>query len=171
LLVETLLAGLVTGRVSPSIFVRMEDVTKPRLQITNNVYYRGHITVDGKRFSIYIPHMRRYNLENIDEYHRENGVANKSTFIFVDQNNDGYLAGNECWFVDMPVRIDDKMFKVTSLDCDGKWISFQPLNQPPAGIVVGRQLPDFKLRASNGSTLTSKGFLGKVLLIDVWSVT
>ncbi|MCU0713048.1 MAG: TlpA family protein disulfide reductase [Pirellula sp.] len=119
--------------------------------------------------NIYLPKARRYSLRNTGS----DGtiVGNTATYVSVDQNGDGTLEGWEAAPVDRPIRIRDRMYRVSDINPKNKTLTLQQLDMPLKGSVVGYRCPDFEFTALDGSIISNKSILGKTTVLDIWAVS
>ncbi len=129
---------------------------------------KGVVRVDAESFNLYLP-APPYELENSG---RDDGaLENTATRIAIDANGDGSIAGEENWYANLPLRIADRMYRITTIADDGSQVELQPLADAPRGLIVGRKAPDFSYTATDGRTYKREDFAGKAFLVDIWSVT
>lgn len=130
---------------------------------------RGAFDHKGEEFWIFLPNRWSHRIENSED--SSDSFQNDSSYFYVNQRKDRKLTVNESWFCNLPFRVGDDMFRVTAIDKDGDWIEIQKVNVPVSGIVIGRPLPEFAWPTMSGEIVTNKSFLGKYLVIDIWSPT
>ncbi len=129
--------------------------------------YRGAIPIGDQEFSVYIPRVRKLSIKNTSGPTR---FENESTYISIDQNGDGEISDNESYATDRPIRILDSMYLVTELIKKDS-ITFQKVDTPLSGSVVGRACPPFEVKTIDGKTISDKSIRGKVTILDIWAVT
>ena len=130
---------------------------------------KGVLEVDGQKFNIYLPESKVYRVANPSK--TEDAFSNKSTLISIDGNNDGKLTDDESWFASLPIRVGDQMFEVLEIAKDGSSMSVQRSAAKLQGASIGRKCPDFTFETMDGQKTELKDFSGKVLILDIWSVT
>ena len=127
------------------------------------------IEIQGKMINIYLPKSESYSIENTGSDNTKFG--NTSTYISIDQNNNGKLEGSESTPANLPVRILDTMYSVVAIAKDGSSISLVKTEGPLFGVVVNRRCPEFSFASVNGETISDKSIFGKVTVLDIWAVT
>lgn len=136
---------------------------------TNVELNRKGVLREGDRdISIFLPD-EPYSIKNTAE--SDQVSQNTASLVAVDADGDGNIGEGESWFVNLPVRIADKMYDIVGIDEKGKWIELALSAKPMSGAVVGSTLPDFSYKTSDGKAVTNADFRGKSYLIDIWSVT
>ena len=128
---------------------------------------RGQVDVRHERVSFYVPTYGPYTTQSIEQH----SYNNTSTTISVDSNNDGQVNSTENWHTSLPVRLGDTMFEFKQFDPGGTWVLIEESKSPLAGCVVGRKCPDFEFTTMDGKKVSLDTYKGKVLLLDVWSMT
>ncbi len=131
---------------------------------------KGRIPVQGKSFDIYLPEGNEpYTV--INKSGKDSHQNNSSTLVSIDANGDGKLTRDESWFANLPVRILDSMWDITSIAAEGSRLDIKPSRSPLRGVVVGRKCPPFSYKGEDGKRITQDTFKGKAFIIDIWSVT
>ena len=139
------------------VFQRPEDET----------LVRGQLNTGEETVAFFLPEHGPYKLTTDNDH----ALENDSTSLSVDANGDQELLQDERWFTSMPVRVGNKMYEVKAIDPGGTWIRFAKSATPLSGMVPGRRCPDFTLVTMDKKTATLNDYKGKVLLLDVWSMT
>lgn len=118
---------------------------------------------------IYLPKARKYSLTNTGS----DGtiVSNTSTYVSIDQNQDGTLAEWEAAATDRPIRIRNSMYRITDIDSKNATLTLQQLDMPLRGSLVGFRCPDFEFTALDGSKISNRSILGKTTVLDIWAVS
>ncbi len=144
---------------------------------TDKLVRKGTLTLEGHDYVFYLPKLypkyekySSYRIENTSD-HGDNTFRNNSTLLSVDQNGDGALTDDENWFANLPIRLGDQMFTITSIAEDGSRIEIKYANLPLTGLVVGRKCPPFSYTTKDGQLITQDTYKGKAFLLDIWSVT
>lgn len=144
-------------------------VTPFFVQSSKRLVREGVIRVEGEDFRIYLPHPRTgYSIGPRTPSQASLAICS-STYLSVDQNHDGKLDFWESYYAELPLRIGDTMFKVTSIAKDGSRISLRRSKVPLRGAVIGRTAPDFAFKTLDGKTVNRETFRGATLIIDSWS--
>jgi hypothetical protein len=132
---------------------------------------RGEVQVEGKKYVLYLPKAKSYSVKNSKPGNGD--FDNTSTLLSIDQTGEGgdELAAEDGWFANLPIRLGDAMFDVTDIAADGGSINLRPSKAPLRGVIVGRRCPAFSFPAADGPDVTLDGLKGKVVVLDVWSVT
>ena len=132
---------------------------------------RGEVKVEGKKYVLYLPKAKSYSVKNSNPGNGDSD--NTSTLLSIDQTGEGVgeLAAEDGWFANLPVRLGDAMFDVSDIAADGSAIVLKPSKAPLRGVLVGRRCPAFSFRATDDTAVTLDGLKGKVVVLDVWSVT
>lgn len=118
---------------------------------------------------IYLPKARKYSLTNTGS----DGtiVSNTSTYVSIDQNEDGTLSEWEATATDRPIRIRNSMYRITDIDPKNTTLTLQQLDMPLRGSLVGFRCPDFEFTALDGSKISNRSILGKTTVLDIWAVS
>ena len=154
------------GRItSDASILRLLFAGPPREELVK----RGRVKVDGHKYTLYLPKAMSYSTKNTKP--GDSGFENTSTLISVDQKGDGRLTDTDGWFANLPLRLADKMFDVSEIAADGSRIVLRPSRAPLRGAIVGRLCPPFSFQTADGQTTTREGLAGKVVVVDIWSVT
>jgi hypothetical protein len=129
---------------------------------------RGELDVGTEHVVLYVPTYGPYSTKSEDQH----SFSNSSTAISVDADNDNNVDdSSEKWFTSLPVRLGDAMFDVKQFDPGGTWMIIEESKAPLAGCVVGKKCPDFEFTTTDGKKVSLDTYKGKVLLLDVWSMT
>ncbi len=131
--------------------------------------HKGELVLEGRTHTFYLPKAKSYSVKNTgdtDSHH-----DNTSTLLSIDANGDGELSDQEGWFANMPIRLDDAMFEITSIADDGGRIELKRSQAPLRGLIVGRKCPPFSFKTTDDRKVRLDDYRGKALLLDVWTVT
>lgn len=152
------------------------DLTRPGVSRITDVGWnppapeqlsRGELNVGDERVILYVPTFGPYSTNSVEQH----SFNNTSTIISVDSNRDGQLKSTEKWHTSLPVRLGEAMFEVKQIDPGGTWILLEESKLPLAGCVVGKKCPDFEFTTMDGKKVSLDTYKGKVLLLNVWSMT
>ena len=124
---------------------------------------------NGKSYTVYFPGSRIYTLENDGSGNTR--LENSATYISIDHDGDGVISDWESHASNLPIRIDDQMYRVTELNKKEKKFAIRRVAAPLSGSIVGHRCPPFKLTSLDGETISDKSILGKVTILDIWAVT
>lgn len=152
--------GRLTIKIGPN---GMPNIQEPKTE----ALVRGEVNTGDETVPVYVPAQGPYVLKSKEKSKFEN----QSVVLSVDTNMDGYFPEYEMWFANKPVRIGNKMYNVREIDKDGTWMRLGRSLAPLSGAVLGRRAPDFKLTTIDGRHVSLDSYKGKVLLLDVWSMT
>jgi hypothetical protein len=130
---------------------------------------RGRLEIDGHKYTLYLPKAKSYSVKNTKS--SDNHHENTSTLISVAQDGKEHPTDDDGWFANLPLRLGDKMFDVIEIAADGSRIVLRPSRAPLRGAIVGRRCPSFSFPTADGKTMTREGLAGKVVVLDIWSVT
>jgi hypothetical protein len=132
---------------------------------------RGEVQVEGKKYVLYLPKAKSYSVKHSKPGNDDSD--NTSTLLSIDQTGEGVggLAAEDGWPANLPIRLGDAMFDVTDIAADGGSLVLRPSKAPLRGVIAGRRCPAFSFRAADGRDVALDGLKGKVVVLDVWSVT
>jgi hypothetical protein len=150
---------------SNSVSLRALFTGPPRDELVK----RGTVQVDGQKYILYLPKAKPYSIKNTAA--NDSGFENTSTLLSVDHNGDGVLTDDEGWFVNLPLRLGDKMFDVLQIAADGSRIVLKPSKSPLRGVIVGRICPPFSFKTADDKEFSRESLAGKAFLLDIWSIT
>jgi hypothetical protein len=136
---------------------------------TEELAKRGTLTVDGHKYTLYLPKAKTYTTKNAKADDSE--FENTSTLITVDQQGNGRLTKEDGWFANLALRLGDKMFDVAEIAADGSQIVLRPSQSPQRGVIVGRQCPVFTFKTPEDKEISRERLVGKPFLLDIWSIT
>ena len=136
---------------------------------TDKLTHKGDLVLNGRTHTFYLPKAKSYSVQNTGDTNGYND--NTSTLVSIDASGDGKLSDDEGWYANMPIRLDDAMFEITSIADDGGRIELRRTDAALRGLIVGRKCPPFSYQTSDGRKVRLEDFRGKALLLDVWSVT
>ena len=136
---------------------------------TDKLVRKGELVLDGRTHTFYLTKTKSYSVKNTGD--TDGHSDNTSTLLSIDADGDGELSDDESWFANMPVRLDDAMFEITSIADEGGRIELRRSDAPLRGLVVGRKCPPFSFKTTDGRKVRLEDYRGKALLLDVWSVT
>lgn len=128
---------------------------------------RGELKVGSEHITIYVPTYGPYSTQSAEHH----SYSNTSTAISVDSDNNGQADPSEKWYTSLPVRLGDEMYEVKKFDPGGTWLLLEKSPTPLSGCVIGRKCPDFEFTTMEGKKVSLDTYKGKVLLLDVWSMT
>ncbi len=131
----------------------------------------GQITFGSESFDFFLPKPDDGELSLINSGIGRTSFENTADYVSIDHNADGTLSDCEAVAMDGPIRIADSMFRVTKVDRKLKTITFQQIDAPLTGAIVGRKLPPFSFTTTEGETISNTSILGKVTILDIWAVT
>lgn len=134
-----------------------------------NLVARGSIEVEGESFDLYLPEAKTYRVD--PGKFKPGSDDDPATILSIDADGNGQLEVEESWYASLPLRIGDRMFEVRSIAADRSHVVLRPSDAPLAGLIRGRSCPPFSLITQEGRRLKNTDFAGKVLILDVWSVT
>ncbi|MGK0484166.1 MAG: hypothetical protein ACJAQ3_004155, partial [Planctomycetota bacterium] len=117
----------------------------------------GTVEVDGHEVAIYLPKQHEYPLENTSK--DETRYGNTSTFISIDHNGNGEIVDYESVATNLPIRLADSMFLVTSISNSEKTLTLQAIDTPLAGAVLNRKCPEFWYETVNGHVVSDRSIL------------
>jgi len=154
--------------------VKMGDVSVLSLLLSSGLKndkldLKGQLTVGSESFDFYLPNSDEYSLKNTGT--GKTRFENTATYMSIDHNRDGQLVDSEAIAMNGPIRFADSMFRVSHIDRESKKITFQQVDAPIEGAIVGRKCPPFSYTTTEGDTITDKSILGKVTVLDIWAVT
>ena len=168
--------------IGEPVVVTLEDceATRPKVKFSmsdifsggtskDELVLRGSLSVDGKKTDFYLPKSRRYKLTNSG--YDETRFSNDSTYLSLDHDGDGTLVESEHSACNRPIRVLDSMYQVTGIEAAKKTMTFQQVDVPLSGAIVGRRCPEFEYTTVDGKKITNESILGKVTLLDIWAVT
>ncbi|HEY9760736.1 MAG TPA: hypothetical protein V6C97_36605 [Oculatellaceae cyanobacterium] len=128
---------------------------------------RGDVKVGNEQMTFYVPKYGPHPLTSKDNHSFEN----TSTLLSVDSNHNGKIDHAEDWWTSRPIRLGEQMFDVKAIDPGTSWILLSKSQAKLAGAVKGKRCPSFQFFATNGKMVSLADYKGKVLLLDVWSMT
>ncbi len=131
--------------------------------------WQGSLSIDGKLHTFFLPEAKTYSTDNPSKQSWQQ--ENKSSQICIDANADGNITIDERWFSNLPVRFGNRMFDVTRLARDGSQLTLAPSKAPLSGLVLGKKCPPFSFLDEDKKTRSLDQYRGKILLVDVWSIT
>lgn len=92
----------------------------------------------------------------------------RGTTIGLDMNDDGRIWGAAEWRkANEIIEVCGRPLEVADLDSTGLSIAFKESDLKPA--VVGSQVPSFAITTTEGTTIRSENFRGRVHLLDFWA--